>query len=112
MKKILVAMFALCGVSQAVIMATNVGATSYKKATLDPAYAYAIVYVPKGRGVVGDVIINNAPAQCQNASIGSDFFEEVCLLGKREKAERAANIQMLKNNKLYESGTIIYSLTK
>lgn len=45
MKKILVAMFVLCGVSQAVIMATNVGATSYKKATLDPAYAYAIVYL-------------------------------------------------------------------
>lgn len=101
----------LCGILYA-ITPTPTGTTNYSSATLDANYAYAVVSVPKGRGVVGTVYVDGTRAQCQTIATTADFFTDVCRLGKRENFEKVANIKVTKNVQVYETGTIVYSKTK
>lgn len=110
MKKIIVLSLFLCGISYAISPAPT-GATSYGSATLDANYAYAVVSVPKGRGVVGTVYVDSTRAQCQTIATTADFFTDVCRLGKRESFEKVANIKITKNAQVYKTGTIVYSKT-
>lgn len=111
MKKVIALSLILCVASYA-IEPTPTGAANYNGATLDKNSAYAIVNVPKGRGVVGTVYIGSTQAQCQTVSTSANFFTKVCLLGKRESYDKVANIKVTKNVQVYEIGTIVYSKTK
>lgn len=111
MKKVIALSLILCVASYA-IEPTKTGAANYNGATLDKNSAYAIVNVPKGRGVVGNVYIDSTQAQCQTVSTSANFFTKVCLLGKRESYDKVANIKVTKNVQVYEIGTIVYSKTK
>lgn len=113
MKKILVTMFALCGVSQADINPVLSSVTNYDGMNLNHnIYAYAYIDVPMGRGVVGSVVIGGAQASgCQNERIVGtpSSYQEVCPIGKKESYEQSVDIKVFKNSQVIDTATIVYS---